>query len=348
MKKVLKMPFRKKKELKKQVSMNTIEDHREEVLAKGRKFRYPFQYAKHRLVINTLVIGVAAVVLLAVFGWLQLYKFQSTDDILYRFTKIIPLSVASVDGENVRFSDYLMIFKSSVAAIESQEGALLGADDEMIRAQYKRQALNSAIEFAYALRLQRELGVEISREEILEAEKEHRTVDGVERNEDSFADIIRINFGLTVSEYERLLLLSLTRRAIAAEVDEVAANLSLEVERILGENGGDFAAAAEALSGEVFYEETGESVSTLNLDGGRAAAASGLEVSEWSERFLSRNGDGYYFVKLLGRDGEQVRYASLRVPFSEFERRVRTMREEGRIVEFIDIDRVADEGEEKE
>ena len=31
-----------------------VEERREEVLAKGRKFKYPLQYTKHKLVINTI------------------------------------------------------------------------------------------------------------------------------------------------------------------------------------------------------------------------------------------------------------------------------------------------------
>lgn len=340
------LPIGKKKELKKQVTTDTIEDHREEVLSKGRKFKYPFQYAKHKLVINTVIIGVVAMVLMVGFGWLQLYKFQSTSDILYRFTKVIPVAVARVDGEGVRFSDYLMIFRSSITPLESQEGVLtVKGEDELIRLQYKRQALDSAIEFTHALRLARDLGVEVTREQILEAEREHRTVDGAERSEESFARIIRVNFGLSVSEYERLLLLSLTRREVAVRIDEAAATTAGEVEALLAGNGGDFAATAEALGNRVYYEETGDLVSEMNLDGGRATAASGLEVGGWSGKFVSRNGDGYYFVKLLARSGTQVRYESLRVPFEEFARVIEQLREEGKVREFINI-RKPDEGEE--
>jgi hypothetical protein len=341
MPKLPRVSLRKKKELKQQVTTETIEDHREEVLSKGRKFKYPFQHAKYKLVIGTVIIGVVAVVLAVGFGWLQLYKFQSTNDILYRFTKVIPMSVASVDGERVRFSDYLMIFKSSVTALQNQEGVQTGLDE-------KRQALDSAIEFTYALKLARELGIEITREQILEAEREHRTVDGVERSEASFARIIRINFGLTVREYERLLLLSLTKREVSAAIDEEADRVAGEVEELLGSSGGDFAEVAEVLGDRVDYEETGDLVSGMNLDGGRAAMASRLEVGQWSGRFLSRNGDGYYFVKLLARSEGQVRYVSLRVPFEEFGRRMAVLRDEGKIREYIQIRNVDEGGESKE
>ncbi|MCL1839850.1 SurA N-terminal domain-containing protein [Candidatus Saccharibacteria bacterium] len=339
----MKLPFAKKKELKQQVNSTTIEDHREEILSKGRKFKYPFQYARHKLVIKTIIIGVVAVVLLAGFGWLQLYQLQSTSDILYRFTKVIPLSVAKVDGESVRFSDYLMIFKSSITALEAQEGTFTGSEvGATWRSQYKRQALDSAIEFAYALKLARELDIEITREQILEAEKEHRTVDGVERSEESFAKIIRANFGLSVEEYERLLMLSLTKRAVSAKIDEDALLLAEEVEALLESNGGDFAQVAEILDGSVIFDETGELVSRMNLDGGRADMASRLEIGKWSKKFLSRNGDGYYFVKSLARGEGQVKYVSLRVPFGEFSKRMQTLMDEGKVQEFITIQRTGE------
>ena len=47
----------------------TVAEHRERILAGGRKFKYPVQYARHRLVINAILVTLAALVLLAVIGW---------------------------------------------------------------------------------------------------------------------------------------------------------------------------------------------------------------------------------------------------------------------------------------
>ena len=329
----------KEDEKSKRVTTGTIEEHREQVLANGRKFKYPFQYAKHKLVINTIIIGVVAMVLFVGFGWLQLYKFQNMSDIFFRLTKVVSVPVARVDGKAVRFSDYMMIFRSSMTALENQQGVLGDEEgDRMVRAQYKRQAMDGAVAFTFALKLGEELGVEIGREQILEASREHRTVDGVERSEESFAKIVKTNFGLNVDEYERLLMLSLMKREVSAKIDEGAIGVAGEVERLLVQNGGDFGGVAEALSGRVILEDTGGLVGEMNLDGGRAMVAMGLEVGKWSERFLSRNGDGWYFVKLVGKAEGQVNYVSLRVPFGEFERRLAVLREEGRVVEYIHIE----------
>ena len=105
-----------------------LDERREEVLARGRKFKYPLQYAKHKLVFNTIIIAFVAFVAIIVFGWAMLYKIQDTGDIIYRLTRVLPVSVANVSGEEVRFSDYLMIYRSSLGVVADQQVSNWDAD----------------------------------------------------------------------------------------------------------------------------------------------------------------------------------------------------------------------------
>ena len=114
-----------------------VEERKEEVLAQGRKFKYPLQYAKHRVILNTVVIAVVVVALLVGMGWFLLYQRQSSSDVLYRITRILPVPVAEVDGEKVRFADYLMIYKSSVRPLEGQ-ARQTEEEIEKIRREYKK------------------------------------------------------------------------------------------------------------------------------------------------------------------------------------------------------------------
>ncbi len=68
-------------------------------MAQGRKFKYPMQYAKHKLIINTILVAIAAIILMVVAGWFMLYKIQDTGDMIYRVTQVIPVPVAEVAGE---------------------------------------------------------------------------------------------------------------------------------------------------------------------------------------------------------------------------------------------------------
>lgn len=118
-----------------------VEERREEVLAHGRKFKYPLQYAKHRLMINTVIVALVALILMVVAGWAMLFKFQDTGDMIYRVTQVLPIPVAEVEGTKVRYSDYLMIYRSNLITAEQQGGQLgTGEDADNVRQLYKQAA----------------------------------------------------------------------------------------------------------------------------------------------------------------------------------------------------------------
>ena len=331
----------KKKKSKKtsRITDSNIEEKREEVLARGKKFKYPFQYAKHKLIINTIVISVAAVLLAVLLGWLELYKFQNTGDVVYRLTRVLPVAVAEVDGGQVRYSDYLMLYRSSIKAIESQQGILTDSEeDKQLKNQYKVEAMDRAVAYGYALKLANELGVEVTDQELNDALKDHRTIDGVERSEEAFAGIIWDNFGLSLDEYKRMLYLSLVKKDVAMTLDEEAVSLKDEVIALLGEGSTDLQTIANTLGDAVLYTETGGMVEEMNLDGGRAQVAAGLEVGEVSEAFVSKNGDGYYFVKLLEKGDGQVNYASIWIPFNVFDSELNQLKADGKVKLYIDLE----------
>lgn len=314
-----------------------VEERRDEVLARGRKFKYPMQYAKHKLIINTIVVAVVALVLMVVAGWAMLYKFQDTGDMIYRVTQVFPVPVAKVDGASVRYSDYLMIYRSNLMTAEQQGGQLGDSEDaDVVREGYKQAALSSAVEYTYAMKLGKELGLTVTDAEVTEAFDEHRKVGGVERSEEGFLKILQDNFGMNKSEYRRMLYLSLMRAKVAQEVDEPAKQLSQQVEQILAEQDGNLTAAADLGAG-VTYEETGRLVDNMNVDGGRSTMAMKLEVGQVSPRFLSSNGDGFYYVKLIDKTDTEVNYHSLKIEFTKFDQMVASLYEEGKVETYIEV-----------
>ena len=315
-----------------------VEERREEVLAKGRKFKYPLQWTKHRVVVNTILIAIIIFAMLIVGGWLALYRLNMTNDLLFRVTEIIPAPVAKVDGENAKFSDYLMFYRSSITSIERQSGSQLdeGSVDEL-RAEYKRLALIEAEKYTYAVKLAKEQGIEVSDEEVATEFDRHLKVGGVDRSEESFLKIVKDNFGLDKSEYERMLYLSLLRSKVEIAIDQNANKIADEVEKLLKENNNDYLKVVEALGEKIQYEEAGGLVDSKNIDGGRATEAMKLEPEASSGKFISMNGDGYYFVKLIKKTDTEVNFISIKVPFTEFEKRFEALQNEGKITEYITI-----------
>lgn len=330
------MKLLKKKDDKK-TEQEKVEERREEILAKGRKFKYPLQWTKHRVVVNTILIAFVVFGIIITSGWLALYKFNMTDEMLFRITKIIPVSVANVDGEGVRFSDYLMIYRSSITSVERQSTQSENADSlDGLRSEYRRVALDEAEKYTYAMKLAREQGIEVTNDEVKEEFARHLNIGGTERSEDSFMKIVSENFGLSKSEYERMLYLNLIKAKVEIAIDENANNIANKIEKMLNENGGNYNAIATALGEAIEFQETDGFVSTQNIDGGRATAAYKLEPGGQSGKFVSMNGDGYYFVKLIKKTEGQVNFASIKVPFTEFDNRFENLRAEEKIKEYID------------
>jgi hypothetical protein len=296
------------------------------------------QWTKYRVVASTILIAIIVVAIVIVSGWLALYRFGMTDEMLYRVTKIVPTAVANVDGENVMFSDYLMLYRSSTQSFERQSGQTdsEGSVDAQ-RSQYKRAALDEAEEYTYAMKLAKELNISVSKEEIDNEFTRHLSIGGVERSEEAFLKIVKENFGLDKGEYERMLQLSLTKAKVEAEIDSNANEIAEKVESLLAQNGGDFAAVAKQLGSAVQYQETGGMVSNQNIDGGRASEAYKLEPGKQSGRFISMNGDGYYFVKLIKKTDTEVNFVSIKIPFTEFNVRFNSLKEENKISEYIEI-----------
>ena len=322
----------------KKTEQEKVDERREEVLATGRKFKYPLQWTKHRVVMSTVLIAFIVIAIVITSGWLALYRFNMTDDMLFRITKILPVSVASVDGEAVRFSDYLMLYRSSITSIERQSGQVDNeASVEDLKSQYKQAALSEAEKYTYAIKLARENDITVSDDEVKTEFERHLHIGGVERSEESFIKIIEDNFNLSKSEYERMLYLTLLKAKVEEKIDTNASEIANEVEKMLNDNGGNYTAVAETLGEKISYEETGGFVSAQNIDGGRATEAIKLEPGGQSGKFVSINGDGYYFVKLIDKTETEVNFVSIKVPFTEFQTQFDKLKEDGKISEYITV-----------
>ena len=327
-----------KKKSSKKTEQEKVEERREEVLSQGRKFKYPLQWTRHRIVINTILIALVVSALILIGGWLALYRLGMTDDLLFRITEIIPVPVANVDGEEARFSDYLMFYRSSITSIERQSGSEFDEESaKELRTEYKLSALSEAEKYTFALKLAKEQGITVTPEEVSTEFDRHLKIGGIDRSEDSFLKIINDNFGLDRSEYERMLYLSLVKTKVEIAIDESANQIANKVEQILSSSDHDYAKVAEELGDKIIYEETGGLVDSKNIDGGRATEAMKLEPGQSSGKFISMNGDGYYFVKLVKKTDTEVNFVSIKVPFTEFDRRFDALKTDGKITEYIDI-----------
>ena len=77
-----------------QITNETIAEHREQVLSGARKYIYPLQQSKHRIILITVSVMITAVIGLLVYCSLALYKFYQYNTFLYRVTQVVPFPIA--------------------------------------------------------------------------------------------------------------------------------------------------------------------------------------------------------------------------------------------------------------
>ncbi len=335
-------PSKQPKEPAGRITTDTLAEHREQVLAGGRKFKYPVQYHRHKLVVNATIIAVAAIALLVGMGSYLLYSAQNTSEFMYRVTKVLPVAVAVVDGEQVRYSDYLMKYRSAEHYLVEKEQIDVRSDDGKSQLAYvKTQAMNDAIADAYAVKLARELDITISDADLEAFLKQQRQSNDGEVSEATYNAVISDYYGWSPDEYRDAMKSKLLRQKVAYATDQKADAISASIAEKIKAGNTDLQKIADEFNANsknsVMYTSPAW-VPKTNQDGGLATAAVKLKKGQVSEVIKNSAGDGYYYVKLLESNDNQLRYEYILIPLSEFEAKLAKVKEDDKLKQLIKID----------
>lgn len=324
------------------ITTDTLAEHRQRVLAGGRKFKYPVQYARHKLVINAIIIGIVTLLVLLGLGYWLLYPAQNTSDFIYRVTKVVPVPVAVVDGQQVRYSEYLMKFRSNLHYITEKEQIDVNTEDGRRQVEFiKNQAMDDAIADALAGKIAREKDIQVTDAELEAYLKQQRqSSDGNEVSESTYNAVILDYYGWSPDEYQQAMKTKLLRQKVAYAVDEKAETISKSVETSIAGGSTDLNALATSLNTEgsvntIFWPAAWVPVN--NQDGGLAEAANKLEPGQITKAIKTTSGDGYYFVKLVEKTDTQVRYEYIQVPLNAFEDMLEKAETDKKITQYISI-----------
>lgn len=329
------------KDVPARITNETVAEHRERILAGGRRFKYPMQYARHRLVVNTVLIVFAALILLLAIGWWQLYLVQNTSTFFYRVTRVLPVPVAVVDGEFVRYGDYLMYYNSSAHYLRQSEQINLDSEDGKRQLDYvKRKSMDNVIADAYAAKLAKELHIAVTDDRVDKIiDDDRNTANGRISQETYDASALGI-LGWTPAEYRQDIKSKLIRQDVAYAIDSLAKTRQETAANLSKQPGADFDKIAIELGGEGDAKaQVGTSgvVPKSNHDGGLSSEAAKLEKGQVSSAIKITTGDGYYFVKLLEKTDTQVNYTYLRVPLTAFNERLAAVKKEAKVSEYITV-----------
>lgn len=330
------------------ITNETVAEHRERILAGGRRYKYPIQYARHKLVINAILIAIAALVLLTILGWWQLYVAQNSSSFIYRLTQLFPVPVASVDGEPVRFSNYLVQYRGSEHYLNKYDEIKIDSKDGKAQlARIKRESLTGAEEDALASKFAKQQGIAVTEKDIDAVIDQQRNTANGRISQETYDASSRMMYDWSPEDYRSAVKRSILRARVSFAVDKKADELQKKAAELIKKNDGDLAKAAEQLGDigngqKATTQTTGlvSNVSALPGVGVSMAEVAKLPVGSVSNVMKSSTDDGYYFVKVLAKNDKQVSFSFIRIPLMEFARQFEQLKKESKIKEYISVPEV--------
>ncbi|MDB5175930.1 MAG: Peptidylprolyl isomerase [Candidatus Saccharibacteria bacterium] len=256
--KQIKRPFKRRKAAEERVNEafanvpkitnDTVAEHREEILRGARKYIYPLQHSKHRVVRISAVLFASVLILFFAYVGLSLYRFQSTSGFMYDVTRVVPLPVAKTGDKWVSYESYLFELRRNMHYYETQQNTNFDTKDGKTQlTRLKQQAMDSVIQDAYVKQLAKKNKVTVSNREVRDQVELVRSQNRLGSNDRVFRDVLNEFWGWSVSDFERELGQQLLQQKVASKLDSAS---TARAENVLAQikGGGDFASLAAQFS----------------------------------------------------------------------------------------------------
>jgi len=228
------------------ITNETVAEHREHVLRGARKYKYPLAHSKHRIVIITTALILAAIIGFFVYSMLALYRFQDSSGFIYRVTQVLPFPVAKAGRNYVSYENYLFELRRYEHYYQSQQQvdfSTRSGKDQLNS--YKPKAMGEVIENAYVKQLAAKNGVGVSKAD-LNAELDSLQAQN-QSSAQELADVTGKFFGWSMDDLKREITQELLAQKVAAKLDVAAQSKASGVAAQL-QGAADFATLAKQYS----------------------------------------------------------------------------------------------------
>ncbi len=323
------------------ITNETVAAHREEVLSSARKYIYPLQHSKHKIVLISSALFIVTVVAFFTYSTLALYRFHSDSTFTYRVTQVVPFPIARSGSRFVSYENYLFELRHYKHYYENQlDTDFSDPKNAPQLADFKRRALEKVVNDAYVKELAKKEKVTVSSQEIEDQITIVRNQNRLGEDEKVFADVLKEYWGWSVADFKRSLRQEILAQKVAAKLDTVtpqrAQNALAEIH-----GGADFAAAARKYSDDDKTKETGGEFGYLidrtdrNVSAQTTDALFRLQPGQVSE--IVNIGYALEILKNIEQQGDKVRAAHILLTFQDISSHINDLKEKDKTRLYISL-----------
>jgi parvulin-like peptidyl-prolyl isomerase len=322
------------------ITNETVAEHREEVLSSARKYIYPLQHSKNRIIkISTTLFGVAVIVFFVYCG-LALYKLQSTSTFLYEVTRVLPFPVAKAGSDYVAYENYLFELRHLIHYYEVQQKEDLDGKDKAHLEALRRESLQKVIDDAYVKQLAKKNNISVSNREVNDQITLVKSQNRLGTNDQMLADVLKEFWGWSVSDFRRELKSQLLAQKVASHLD-VATHARASNALAALQQGKDFAAlAAEASDDQATKANGGQygaPIAKSNRDVPPQVVDALFKLQPGQTSEVINTGYTLEIVKVISVEGDKVQGAHVSFNLTPIEKYIEPLKKENKERKFISV-----------
>jgi parvulin-like peptidyl-prolyl isomerase len=232
---------------------------------------------------------------------------------------VVPFPIARAGSSFVAYEDYLFELRHYIHYYQTQQKLDFTTEaGKQQLADYQKRALNNVINNAYVKQLATKNKVSVSDQEVENELAILRTQNRLGASDKGFEDVLKENFGWSLSDFKRSLKQQMLAQKVVTKLDTATQGRAQAALKEL-QGGADFAAVAKKYSDDISTKANGGDLgglvdkSTRDLAPQTTAALFQLKARQVSG--IVNNGFGLEIIKAIEVQGDKVHAAHITFNF---------------------------------
>lgn len=303
------------------ITADTVATHRDEVLSGARKFIYPLQHSKHRIVLVSTGLIISALVALFGYAVLALYRLQSTSKFVYTITQVVPFPVARTGSNFVAYENYLFELRRYMHYHKNQQKLDFNSESgQQQLTDFKKRALDKVVNDALVKQLAEKHKITVSDQEINDAITVLRAQNRLGSSDKVLEDVLKEFWGWSVKDFKRSLAQQIMAQKVISALD-TETHTQAEAALAQLKAGVDFATVAQQTTEDQDTKERGGEFNSLIERTNRDISPKTVEVlfslKQGESSDIINVGYGLEIIKVLEVQGDKVRAAHILFNFND-------------------------------